>query len=61
MREGRATLILALPLMAGQVSQMLIGVAVRIKIGDSVLQCVPAFFYLVLNAWLCALYLGRFS
>jgi uncharacterized membrane protein YkgB len=45
----------------GLALQMLLGVAVRIKIGDSALQCVPATSYFVLNAWLCALYLGRFS
>lgn len=30
---------------------MLLGVAVRLKIGDSVLVCLPAFFFMVLNAY----------
>ena len=30
---------------------MLLGVAVRLKIGDSVLVCLPAFSFMVLNAY----------
>ena len=31
---------------------MLLGVAVRLKIGDSVLVCLPAFTFMVLNAYI---------
>ena len=31
---------------------MLLGVAVRLKIGDSVLVCLPAFAFMVLNGYI---------
>jgi DoxX-like family len=37
----------------GLALMMLVGVGVRIKIKDSLLQTTPALFYLVLNAYLC--------
>jgi hypothetical protein len=36
--------------------QMALGVGVRIKIRDSLLQCMPAFFYFCLNAWIAYLF-----
>lgn len=39
---------------AGLTLMMLTGVGVRIKIKDSLLQMMPALFYLALNAYLCA-------
>ena len=38
---------------AGLALQMLLGVAVRIKIKDSLLQTTPALVYCLLNAYLC--------
>ncbi len=38
---------------AGLALMMLVAVGVRIKIKDSLLQTIPALFYLVLNAYLC--------
>lgn len=38
---------------AGLAMMMLTGVGVRIKIKDSLLQTLPALFYLALNAYLC--------
>lgn len=39
---------------AGLALMMLTGVGVRIKIKDSLLQTMPALFYMALNAYLCA-------
>ncbi len=39
---------------AGLAIMMLAGVGVRVKIKDSLLQTIPALFYLALNAYLCA-------
>jgi len=36
----------------GLAVMMLLGVAVRVKIRDSVLQTVPAFAYMLLNGWI---------
>lgn len=38
---------------AGLALMMLTGVCVRIRIKDTVIQTVPAFFYFALNAYLC--------
>ncbi len=38
---------------AGLAMMMLTGVCVRIKIKDSLLQTLPALFYMALNAYLC--------
>lgn len=38
---------------AGLALMMLVAVGVRIRIKDSLLQTIPALFYLVLNAYLC--------
>ncbi len=38
---------------AGLVLMMLVAVGVRIKIKDSLLQTIPALFYLMLNSYLC--------
>ena len=43
----------------GLALQMLLGVGVRLKIGDSLLQTTPAAFYFVLNAALFAALLAR--
>ena len=37
---------------AGLAVMMMLGVAVRVKIRDSVLQTLPAFAYMLLNAWI---------
>ena len=37
----------------GLTVMMLLAVAVRIRIRDSLLQTAPALFYFVLNGWLC--------
>jgi hypothetical protein len=37
----------------GLALMMLVAVVVRIQIKDSVLQTIPALFYLVLNTYLC--------
>ena len=37
---------------AGLALMMLLGVAVRVKIRDSVLQTLPALAYMLLNAWI---------
>jgi hypothetical protein len=38
----------------GLALQMLIGFGVRLKIRDPFLHGIPAFIYLLINAWLCA-------
>ncbi len=38
---------------AGLAVLMLLGVGVRLKIKDTLLQTFPAFFYMLLNAYLC--------
>ena len=38
---------------------MLLGVAVRLKIGDSVIVCLPAFSFMVLNAYIFYIALPR--
>jgi len=38
---------------AGLALMMLVAVGVRIRIKDSLAQTTPAFFYLLLNAYLC--------
>ena len=38
---------------AGLAVMMLVAVGVRYKIKDSLLQTMPALFYVVLNAYLC--------
>ena len=43
----------------GLALQMLLGVGVRIKIKDSILQATPATFFMCLNAYLCYLYIGK--
>ncbi|MFT6862645.1 MAG: hypothetical protein ACJAVK_001204 [Akkermansiaceae bacterium] len=46
-------------LAAGGLSlQMLLGFGVRLKIRDRFLQCLPAFAFLLINAWLCIQFLG---
>lgn len=46
---------------AGFTAQMLLALWVRRRIHDSLLQCVPAFVYMALNAWLCAQYSATIS
>lgn len=46
---------------AGFTVQMLLALWVRRRIKDSLLQCVPAFVYMSLNAWLCAHYTATIS
>ena len=46
-------------LAAGGLSlQMACGLIVRIRIKDSIIQCLPAMFYLLLCAWLAKQFLG---
>lgn len=39
---------------------MLLGVVTRIKIKDSLIQCLPAAFFCGLNGWIAALHLQKF-
>ncbi|MFT6181824.1 MAG: putative membrane protein YphA (DoxX/SURF4 family) [Paracoccaceae bacterium] len=43
----------------GLALQMLIGFGVRLKIRDHFLQSLPAFAYLLINAWLCVQFFGQ--
>ena len=43
----------------GLALQMLIGFGVRLKIRDHFLRGIPAFAYLLINAWLCVEFLER--
>jgi len=45
----------------GLALQMALGVGVRIKIRDSLLQCLPAFFYCCLNGWIALLFAGNIA
>lgn len=44
---------------AGLSLQMLLGVFVRLRIGDKLILCFPAFFYCCLNAAITGLYISR--
>ena len=49
-------------LAAGGLSlQMLLGFGVRLKIRDRFLQCIPAFVFMLINAWLCLQFLERMT
>lgn len=43
----------------GLALQMLAGFGVRLKIRDHFMSCIPAFAYLLINAWLCVQFLGQ--
>jgi hypothetical protein len=43
---------------AGLSLQMAFGVAVRLRIGDSCWECLPALFYCALNGYIAYLFLG---
>lgn len=45
----------------GLTLQMLIGFGVRLKIRDQFLHCLPAFVYLLINAWLCVQFLEQIA
>lgn len=41
--------------------QMLVGFGVRLKIRDQISHCLPAFGYLLINAWLCVQFLENIA
>ncbi|QOV88554.1 DoxX family protein [Humisphaera borealis] len=45
----------------GLALMMAVAVATRLRIGDPLLQCVPAVLYLLLNVYLCATFIGQRS
>lgn len=43
----------------GLALMMAVAVATRLRIGDPLMQCVPAVLYLLLNVYICVLLVGR--
>jgi hypothetical protein len=43
----------------GLALMMAMAVATRLRIGDTLMQCVPAVLYLLLNVYICVLLVGR--
>jgi len=43
----------------GLALMMAVAVATRMRIGDTLIQCVPAVLYLLLTVYICVLHVGR--